>query len=56
MILIKTSGGCMSDPDDPDCAPIFANLGLPFGDKSAGKQTFFRKSEHVSELSRSAAQ
>jgi uncharacterized repeat protein (TIGR04052 family) len=34
---------CMSTPDDPDCAPIFAALGLPFGNAAAGTQTFFRK-------------
>jgi uncharacterized repeat protein (TIGR04052 family) len=35
--------GCMSGPTDPDCAPLFANFGLPFGGKAAGPQTFFRK-------------
>ena len=39
----KTAAGCMSSPDDGDCAPLFANLGLPFAGKPAGKQTFFRK-------------
>ncbi len=34
---------CMSTPDDPDCAPIFAALGLPFGATAAGQQVFFRK-------------
>jgi len=33
---------CMSDPEDPDCAPIFHNLGLPFGQRPAGVQTFLR--------------
>lgn len=41
----KTAVGCMSAPDDSDCAPLFANFGLPFGGKSAGPQTFFRKSD-----------
>jgi len=38
-----TASGCMSSPDDSDCGPLFANLGLPFAGKAAGKQTFFRK-------------
>lgn len=40
----NTAGGCMSAADDSDCAPLFANFGLPFGGRSAGPQTFFRKS------------
>ena len=36
-----TPAGCMSPPDDSDCAPIFKNLGLPFGDEPGGTQTFF---------------
>lgn len=42
----KTSAGCMSGPDDSDCAGIFANLGLPFGGKPGGTQTFFRKADN----------
>lgn len=38
----KTAKGCMSAPDDADCAPIFANLGLPFADHAPGSQRFFR--------------
>ncbi len=34
--------GCMSSPDDLDCEPILANLGLPFNGSSAGPQSFFR--------------
>lgn len=35
--------GCMSGPTDPDCASIFANLGLSFdGQPAPGPQTFFR--------------
>jgi uncharacterized repeat protein (TIGR04052 family) len=34
--------GCMSGVDDPDCAPIFRNLGLPFGDAAATTQRAFR--------------
>lgn len=36
-----TPAGCMSALDDPDCAPIFKNLGLPFGDQPEGTQSFF---------------
>lgn len=43
-----TAAGCMSAPDDSDCAPLFANFGLPFAGKSAGKQSFFRKQESSS--------
>jgi len=39
----NTAAGCMSGPEDSDCAGIFANLGLPFGGKPAGPQTFFRR-------------
>lgn len=36
--------GCMSDPGDPDCVPVFGNLGVNPEDGSAdpSKQTFFR--------------
>jgi uncharacterized repeat protein (TIGR04052 family) len=33
--------GCMSDPDDANCAGYFANLGLPFGGAPAGAQSVF---------------
>jgi uncharacterized repeat protein (TIGR04052 family) len=36
-----TPGGCRSEPEDPDCAGIFSNLGLPFGDAPAAGQMFF---------------
>lgn len=39
----NTAAGCMSAPNDSDCAPIFANLGLPFAGQPGGAQTFFRK-------------
>jgi len=39
----KTAEGCMSGPEDSDCAGIFKNFGLPFGGKPADSQTFFRK-------------
>ncbi len=35
----KTAPGCMSGEDDPDCAPIFKALGLPFSGSAAGDQT-----------------
>lgn len=39
--------GCMSDPNDPECVPVFARLGLSFpaGQPVAG-QTFFHLEEH----------
>ncbi|MGB8330009.1 MAG: MbnP family copper-binding protein [Polyangiales bacterium] len=36
-----TPVGCMSDPTDGDCAPLFENLGLPFEGVPAGAQQFF---------------
>ena len=38
----ETAPGCMSAPTDPDCAPIFRNLGLPFDGAAAEGQSFFR--------------
>lgn len=38
-----TAPGCMSGDKDPDCAPIFRALGLPFGNQSAVEQTVFRE-------------
>jgi uncharacterized repeat protein (TIGR04052 family) len=36
-----TAPGCMSAPNDPECAGPFAQLGLPFGDASpAGQRAF----------------
>ncbi len=34
--------GCMSGATDPECAPIFPKLGLPFGTTPAGSQASFR--------------
>jgi hypothetical protein len=36
--------GCMADPDDQDCAPVFRNLGMNFADgtPSPATQKFFR--------------
>ncbi len=39
----KTPNGCMSFPGDPECAPIFSHLGLPYGNNSSTPQDFFRK-------------
>jgi len=36
------SPGCMSGPDDLDCAGLFLNFGLPFGGHPASEQKFFR--------------
>ena len=36
-----TPFGCMATPADNDCAPLFDNLGLPFGGSEAGTQQFF---------------
>lgn len=39
----KTSPGCMSFPNDADCPPIMAALGLQYGDQAAsGPQRLFR--------------
>lgn len=37
----KTASGCMSAPNDNDCAPLFDALGLPFGSSAGGKQRVF---------------
>lgn len=36
-----TADGCQSEPTDPDCAGVFASIGLPFGSAAAGEQTLF---------------
>jgi uncharacterized repeat protein (TIGR04052 family) len=33
--------GCMADPPDSDCGPLFENLGLSFDGSTAGTQSFF---------------
>lgn len=33
--------GCMSGPTDPECAPLFRTIGLPFGAAAAEPQTVF---------------
>lgn len=37
----KRARGCMSAPNDADCAPLFANLGLSFAGKQSPGQKFF---------------
>lgn len=38
----ETPVGCMAGPMDGDCAPLFDNMGLPFGGADpSGPQTFF---------------
>ncbi|MFN0122812.1 MAG: MbnP family copper-binding protein [Blastocatellia bacterium] len=37
----KTARGCMSGQNDADCAPLFANIGLPFAGKESPGQKFF---------------
>lgn len=36
-----TAKGCMSGTTDPECVPMFARLGLAFGDAAAGTQSVF---------------
>lgn len=38
----RMMSGCMSGPKTAACAPIFAHLGLAFGEQAAAPQTFFR--------------
>jgi hypothetical protein len=38
----QTAAGCMSGPNDFDCAPIFRALGLPFGEAPGTPQRFMR--------------
>lgn len=40
----RMMSGCMSGPTTPACAPLFANLGLPFPNQETKPQRFFRKS------------
>jgi len=51
----KTAVGCMSSPEDSDCAGIFANLGLPFPGRPAGNQSFFGKAASQTSKSQSGA-
>ncbi len=38
----ETGFGCMSGQSDPECGPLFEQLGLAWGDKAAGVQKVFR--------------
>jgi uncharacterized repeat protein (TIGR04052 family) len=38
----KSAAGCMSGQNDPDCGPLFEQLGLAFGEKAASPQKAFR--------------
>lgn len=38
----QTARGCMSAQNDADCAPIFANLGIPFAASAPAQQRVFR--------------
>lgn len=51
----KTARGCMSAQNDGDCAPLFANLGLPFAGKPASGQKFFgvERGAHTASLGKS---
>jgi uncharacterized repeat protein (TIGR04052 family) len=39
--LPGTPKGCMAEPTNSDCAPLFDNLGLAFDTQPGGTQTFF---------------
>jgi hypothetical protein len=47
--------GCMSGPNDANCAGLFLNFGLPFGSKPASGQRFFRAAKASSEPSTRAS-
>lgn len=51
----KTARGCMSAQNDADCAPLFANIGLPFAGKESPGQKFFatEKGSHTASLGKS---
>jgi uncharacterized repeat protein (TIGR04052 family) len=38
----RTSASCMSGPHSGDCIGLFANFGLPFGERPGSEQKFFR--------------
>jgi uncharacterized repeat protein (TIGR04052 family) len=48
----KTARGCMSAQNDADCAPLFANMGLPFAGKESPGQKFFstEKGSHTAHV------
>lgn len=37
----ETPPGCMSAPEDPECVPVFAAAGLPYGGNAGGSQQIF---------------
>lgn len=41
--LTAREASCMGGPEDPACAPLFKNLGLPSGAGSQAPQTFLRR-------------
>lgn len=45
---MRMGPGCMSGPTTGDCIGLFANLGLPLGERPAGEQKFFRVGKAVS--------
>jgi uncharacterized repeat protein (TIGR04052 family) len=48
----QKGGGCMSNPNDPECAPMFAALGLPLtGAEAVHPQTVFRMGAPVTAAS-----
>lgn len=52
----KTARGCMSAQNDADCAPLFANIGLPFAGKESPGQKFFstEKGSHTASLGKAS--
>jgi uncharacterized repeat protein (TIGR04052 family) len=52
----NTPSGCMSTRTDPDCAGIFAHLGLAFRSNPAGKQDFFRTGSAITTSARASEQ
>ncbi|HUL12786.1 MAG TPA: MbnP family copper-binding protein [Methylococcaceae bacterium] len=41
--LAHADGGCMSDPGDDECGPLFGNFGLPFRGKRLSGQQFLKR-------------
>lgn len=39
---MDTAAGCQSAPDDPDCEPVFHNIGLPWAGTPSSGQKLFR--------------
>ena len=51
----KVGAGCMSGPSTADCVGLFANFGLPLGERPPGQQKFFRAGKSVSTDSSNSA-